>query len=108
VNGFCESLEAELRYSKAPFIKITTVYPMAANTRLVTDVADRAVYRDRFNPLLTAEEVAHTVVEGVVRDERYIFIPKQMKFVVTTGVLLPKKAKVMLGQFVGAGFSEKK
>jgi len=107
-HGLTEALETELAYMKTSHIKLTTVFPMGANTRLVTDAADHSEYRTRFMPMLTAEEVAQAIVEGVVKGRRYVHIPDHMKNAGAMKMILPKKGQRLLAQFVDVGFRERK
>jgi len=107
-RGLAEALGAELAYMKTFHIKQTTVFPMGANTRLVTDTYGHSEYRDKFVPLLTAEEVAEAIVHGVIKGQRYVHIPNHMKYTGFLNAILTAKAKWLMANFMDVGFRERK
>ena len=86
VHGFVDALKRELRAhlagrQKLDGIQFTTVYPAWVQTRLLED---QLVIRPRCPilspPMLTPEYVAQKTVEGVRRNEEYVFLPSIVKF----------------------------
>lgn len=108
-NGLMLALEAELHSLHADgYIQLTTIYPMAVDTRLVSDLAQHATWRGRFNPLLTVEVVAAAIVDGLLFNRREVFIPDHFKNVDFWTSVLTRKGKQMINDFIDAGFTLKK
>jgi all-trans-retinol dehydrogenase (NAD+) len=106
-NGLMLALESELHHLQADYIHLTTVYPMAVDTRLVSDIAQHAQWRGRFNPLLTVDLVASTIVNGFLFNQREVFIPDHLKNVDFWTSVLTRKGKRMVADFIDAGFTQR-
>lgn len=72
VYGMSEALDEEIRKSGKTGVKVSCVCPMFVNTGLCM------FPKDRFGKMLTPEEVARVTVEGVLRNELFIFIPRSL------------------------------
>lgn len=102
--GFTEAVAAEVRYLGKDGIRTTTVCPMFVNTALaVGNLAGRLEIKDRFGKLLDPEDVAQTVVEGVLKDATHLIIPASNK-TVDLLTLMPRKAALALVDFMGVQF----
>jgi len=100
---------AEMHYLKLKdSIKFMTVYPMVVDTRLITDVAGHCVYKHRFHPMITTDDVANAVVNGVLTNQRFVFVPWDAKLMPWLSLTLPLKAQRYISDFMGMGFVSKK
>lgn len=76
VHGFMEALKDELDLLDQDFVKTTAVYPTFVNTRRDLEVRLNASGNlPRFEP----DDVADTVVKGMLRNQRKIIIPGYAK-----------------------------
>ncbi|XP_076456986.1 estradiol 17-beta-dehydrogenase 11-like [Babylonia areolata] len=70
VYGMTEALGDEIRQLGKTGVKTTVVCPMFVNTGLCM------FPKDRFGKILTPKEVAAATVEGILRNEQYVFVPR--------------------------------
>ena len=101
VHGFIESLNLELAsLSAKPDIKFTTVYPYLVQTSW----AAHARVRPAVFPLLhvlTPEEVAAKLVNGMRRGYEEVYVPGILKYLVIFGSLLPTKLYLIAMELFG-------
>lgn len=103
--GFTEALAEEMRQVGATGVHTTTVCPLFVDTNMVRRMNERVVLTNRFDDgrLLTVDEVAETTVADVLRNKRYVYIPRIAGFAGMQD-FMPEKVKIYLNDFVGIGF----
>jgi all-trans-retinol dehydrogenase (NAD+) len=106
VHGFAEALSEDLRYMNVSGIDITTVYPLFVQTSMIADVAHRIQVKDGFKQNLTPQRVADAAVGGLLRRQRYVYVPGFMSLYVSISQMLPLKARRVLKDFMPTGFYE--
>ncbi|XP_071830758.1 short-chain dehydrogenase/reductase family 16C member 6-like isoform X2 [Apostichopus japonicus] len=94
VTGMDESLELELmkNYDNAN-IKLTIVHPYIVKTGLVHG------YTSRFMPILEEDDAADTIVDGILRNRRKVFIPSDLRLSVVFKYIMPHKSYLALADF---------
>ena len=95
VRSFSESLRYELLHKGKKGISVTCVYPVAMNTRFVTDVTLETV-KEKGLPILSPEEVAKKIVRAMGENKREVFIPWSHKIMDFLKRIVPQAALDML------------
>lgn len=85
VEGFTEALMDEMRREGYDGIRFTTVYPLFVDTGMTRFA------HDRLSKILSPEEVAGAIVDGVQRNQSTVYIPSNMDMFVRIGQLLPRR-----------------
>ncbi|XP_070183982.1 estradiol 17-beta-dehydrogenase 11-like [Littorina saxatilis] len=93
VYGMTEALGEEMRKLGKPGVKTTVVCPMFVNTGLCM------FPNDRFGKVLTPEEVATATVDGMLRNEEYVFVPRPLWFSLRITGLLPVRVNQYIKEF---------
>jgi all-trans-retinol dehydrogenase (NAD+) len=79
VRAFMESLRDELiAFEHDKFVQTTTVFPYFISTRKELD--DVLEEYNKFHSVLTVEEVADRVIEGIKKNELDVTIPRTMSW----------------------------
>ncbi|XP_041361623.1 17-beta-hydroxysteroid dehydrogenase 13-like isoform X2 [Gigantopelta aegis] len=97
VFGFTESLREELDRLGNTGIQATVVCPLFVDTGLAK------FPKQRFFNLLTPKETAWNAVDGMLRGETVVFVPRYMWLMIKLEGLLPQKAIPMLKKFQELG-----
>jgi NAD(P)-dependent dehydrogenase (short-subunit alcohol dehydrogenase family) len=93
VVGFTEAVRAEHRDSGIDF---SYVMPVTVNTALTEGVSDtRGVKK------VEPEDVADAIVDALEVSRVDVFIPRSLKFTITAGNLLPRRAREAMGRLMG-------
>nr|KAG5701120.1 hypothetical protein BaRGS_002596 [Batillaria attramentaria] len=90
VYGFTEALNEELKRLGKPGVKTTVVCPMFVNTGLCM------FPKDKFGKILEPKEVADVAIDGVLRNEEYVYIPRRLWVDLKIGALLPQRVTKFL------------
>jgi all-trans-retinol dehydrogenase (NAD+) len=98
VIGFSESMELELKEQGNSHVHVTTVCPGVVSTGLFEGAAPLRLTR-----ILTPEDVASSVVDGILRNASYVRTPWLAKLApVLRGVLPHRAFNTVLGIFGGS------
>ncbi|XP_055905971.1 epidermal retinol dehydrogenase 2 [Eupeodes corollae] len=91
IIGFMDCLRAELRLSDCDFIRTTTAHPyfMKTNAEVYETLNDLGVL-SRY-PCMSGSYTAEKIVQGILRNERMVYVPKMFALVVWLHRLLPVK-----------------
>lgn len=102
LNGFTEAFHVEEVVDKGQTeaLHVTTVYPFTIDTGL----AKRPISRfPLLFPTTSAHDCAQTIIEGVQRNKRTIFIPKRMELLFALQGIVPYNVKIAVMNFCGVG-----
>jgi len=106
VVGLGESLKEELRQSQCSGVRIITVCPIFVNTGMTQSInGGQTKIVSRFEKLLEADEVASRIVQGALRDETTIYIPRRLCLLEILGSVLPQGALDALRDFLELKFA---
>ncbi|XP_071105717.1 17-beta-hydroxysteroid dehydrogenase 13-like [Haliotis cracherodii] len=97
VFGFTEALGEEIDRLGKPGVQATVVCPGFVDTGLCK------YPKDRFNPLLTPKETALATIDGALRGQKVVYVPRRIGFLVRLGALMPETLKPLLKQFSHIG-----
>ncbi|XP_060098949.1 epidermal retinol dehydrogenase 2-like [Heteronotia binoei] len=97
VIGFLESVAFELQAAGKKGIKTTIVCPYYVHTDLTIGVKTT---RPCLLPILDVEYVGRTIVDGILKDKFYLFVPPTIALAVLK-VFLPRKGFFLLVQYFG-------
>ncbi|KAG9480649.1 hypothetical protein GDO78_012227 [Eleutherodactylus coqui] len=99
--GFHKALTAELAALKISGIKMTCLCPTFVDTGFVKNPSSS------FSPVLVTEDVAKTLVDGILINKKMICIPSFASLSAVLEVLLPERAQRALNAFQGVKFDAK-
>uniref|UniRef100_A0A8D0KGU8 Epidermal retinol dehydrogenase 2 n=1 Tax=Salvator merianae TaxID=96440 RepID=A0A8D0KGU8_SALMN len=88
--GFMESITCELWAAKQKNIKTTIVFPSFVDTKITSTPFEK----------LDPEYVAKKIVDAVLKDQLYVFIPRTLPLI-TLKIFLPRKAVMLLEEYLG-------
>ncbi|XP_075058898.1 17-beta-hydroxysteroid dehydrogenase 13-like [Mixophyes fleayi] len=91
--GYHKALRAELHALQKSGIKTTCLCPVFVNTGFVTNASIRIA------PMLTPEDVAKKLVDGILTNRNIICIPPFVSFSSVIEFFLPERALRALGKF---------
>jgi len=112
INGWVEALhmEEEAKASAVDKVKsesscssvpnVTTVYPFTVSTGLVKRPLSRFPW---LIPFTSPQECARIVIDGVRRNKRTVFVPKQLEPLFALQGIIPYTVKVAAFDFLGVG-----
>ncbi len=100
VIGFSESIRLELARQGHRHVHVTTVCPLYVSTGLFEGARP-----PRFTSMLTAEQLADEIVEGVERDRIFVRTPWLVKLVPFLNGVLPTGVADVLSDALGAAGS---
>jgi NADP-dependent 3-hydroxy acid dehydrogenase YdfG len=93
VVGLSEAVRQEMRDTG---IELSCVMPVPVNTALMEGVSDqRAVKR------VEPEDVANEIVDALELRRFDVFVPRSLKFTVTSASLLPRRGREAVARFMG-------
>ncbi|XP_046547395.1 17-beta-hydroxysteroid dehydrogenase 13-like [Haliotis rubra] len=93
VFGFTEALREEIDRLGKPGVQTTVVCPFFVDTGLCK------YPKSRFDPILTPKETAITAIDGMLRGEKEVYVPRRMWLQLRTAALFPEKALPLLKKF---------
>jgi len=96
VVGFTEALRTELRKMKLKDIQTTTVCPSFVDTGMFAGVK-----APMFTPLMTPEEMADKIYEGLRKDKIMVKAPRMVKYIPIFKALSHPNHFSVLGQVMG-------
>jgi all-trans-retinol dehydrogenase (NAD+) len=100
VTGMMTALSEELRYYKNDGVKVSTVHPIIMNTTLAQ--RPRVKYNFLF-PIIDVKYAAQVVVDGVLRNEKAIYIPRHLTFTNKLMTIIPHHVLELFFDFLGYG-----
>ena len=104
-------------------IKLSTVFPFTVNTGLAVDPTTRfplifpisepgkkSLVTWTWIKLIVSEDCARSIIEGILREEPEIYIPKVCEGAFKVTALFPKRAQIAMQDFFECrvGYDEKK
>lgn len=97
ICGFMNSLEEELIIAKKDHsIQLSTVFPLTIDTGLSQRPLTRFPY---IFPILKVDSTARSIIDGILRNKRIIFVPSRLEFIVRITGLFPIKVVQMFQHF---------
>lgn len=84
IQGFIEGVKDEFRNLKKSNILFTTVYPYSCNTGLLSGVKSYSRFPWLVPTVLSPDDVADKLVEGLRRNYEHVYIPYFVQFAGTT------------------------
>lgn len=103
--GFHESMRVELLSQGKSGVKTTCVCPFFVDTPLLSNTKITQRFPSLF-PLLKPDFVAKELVNGMLRDEGYVILPKTMTLTMMLQCCLPQKAMNLVGDFLAVRMDE--
>ncbi|KAM3841715.1 epidermal retinol dehydrogenase 2 isoform 1-T3 [Vipera latastei] len=98
VLGFAESLALEMMAMKKNGVKSTIVCPYLVNTGMFEGCETKW---SNLLPIIDPEYAVERIVSGILRNERYIFIPRSLYFFNAMKSLIPAKSVDILSEYFG-------
>ncbi|XP_054841442.1 epidermal retinol dehydrogenase 2-like [Eublepharis macularius] len=96
-TGFLEAVAFELQAAGKKGIKTTIVFPYYVDTEMVTGVITT---RPCLYPILDVEYVGRKIVDAILKEKFYLFIPPWVCFA-TLKIFLPTKVIFLLVEYFG-------
>lgn len=93
VVGLSEAIRQELRGTAT---EISCVMPLPVNTALMEGVAAQRLVK-----IVEPEDVAGEIVDALESPRFDVFVPRSLKFTVTSASLLPRRAREAVSRFMG-------
>lgn len=94
VTGLDEALEVELiKNYNSPNVQQTIVHPFVIQTGLVHG------FTSRFMPIVDEDYAGETIVDGILRNKRKIFIPKDLRLSIIVKYIFPHKSYLAIADF---------
>ncbi|XP_064651100.1 estradiol 17-beta-dehydrogenase 11-like [Lineus longissimus] len=102
VRGFTEALREEIRLLHGKDIKVTCVFPLFVNTGIVPLQRMKV---GKIGTIYSPEDAADFIVDGILREEKEVYIPKWFRFLATLAGCLPYGIVKVISDFFGVGVS---
>ncbi|KAL2085298.1 hypothetical protein ACEWY4_018618 [Coilia grayii] len=97
--GFAESMALELLATGADGVKTTIVCPFFINTGMFDGASTKW---PRLMPILEQDYACGKIVDAVLRDQVYLYMPRSVYLAIALKNILPTKLGVLLGYYLGA------
>ncbi|XP_028824656.1 epidermal retinol dehydrogenase 2 [Denticeps clupeoides] len=97
--GFAESVALELLANGTDGVKTTIVCPFFINTGMFDGANTKW---PRVLPILEPDYVCKKIVDAILRDQVYLYMPRSLYLMLTLKNMLPVKLGVLLGDYMGA------
>ncbi|XP_039207377.1 epidermal retinol dehydrogenase 2 [Crotalus tigris] len=98
VLGFAESLALEMMVMKKNGVKSTIVCPYLVNTGMFEGCKTKWSH---FLPIIDPEYAVERIVSGILRNERYIFIPRSLYLINVIKSITPAKSADLFYDYLG-------
>jgi len=92
--GLSESLDMEMKYRKKTGVHVTTVCPFYIDTGMFKGVHSNLI------PIIKADDAVSAIMEGVLRNESHIILPKITKLSYFFKGMMSNKMLYILGEKV--------
>lgn len=96
--GFAESIFTETIVQKLKGIKTTIVCPFFINTGMFEGCS---TVRPFLLPILEPEYVVEKIVDAILKEKVYLYVPRFLYFVMVLKSILPVKIALLLSDFMG-------
>uniref|UniRef100_A0A8C0NWY0 Short chain dehydrogenase/reductase family 16C member 5 n=1 Tax=Canis lupus familiaris TaxID=9615 RepID=A0A8C0NWY0_CANLF len=97
--GFAESIFAETVVQKLNGIKTTIVCPFFINTGMFEGCS---TVRPFLLPVLEPEYVVDKIVDAILQEKVYLYVPRFISFVMFLKSILPVKVSLLVADYMGA------
>ncbi|XP_070603891.1 epidermal retinol dehydrogenase 2 isoform X1 [Erythrolamprus reginae] len=98
VLGFAESLALEMLAMKKNGVKSTIVCPYLVNTGMLDGCESKW---SRLLPIIDPEYAVERIVSGILRNERYIYIPRSLRLFNAIKSIIPAKTADIFYDYFG-------
>ncbi|XP_038622663.1 epidermal retinol dehydrogenase 2 [Tachyglossus aculeatus] len=96
--GFAEAISLEMFAQGVTGVKSTLVCPYFTNTGMFDGCSTRSPH---LLPILEPEYVASKIVDAILQEQVYLYIPRSLYFLMVLKSMFPSKLGLALGEFLG-------
>ncbi|XP_001513928.2 epidermal retinol dehydrogenase 2 [Ornithorhynchus anatinus] len=96
--GFAEAVSLEMFVQGVTGVKSTLVCPYFTNTGMFEGCSTKSPH---LLPILEPEYVASKIMDAILQEQVYLFIPRSLYFLMAFKSILPSKLGLALGEFLG-------